>query len=388
MSQKFRIKKWWRIPSSMVVAACFAAALALGAYGVTAPAAGAAPVQALLTTVAPSNVPVTEIKKEVLGETSVDGPAFSSLSDYTPSPNTYPPNTYPASVIAWTGTDGYHSLNVVYSLDGFNFNQKKVILHENSATRPAVLLFQNHTSGTLAPNLVVLAWTGTDPNHSLNVMFDVYGARQMITLADNSAHSPALAYFKGQIWLAWTGTDPQRSLNVMAMGPDGLTPGHKTILTGQSADFSSRSGPALRADTADGLLLLSWSFLSVPAYIDLAQSPDGSTWSTSFSPPPPQVSASSPDVLSLPGKTAGGLPDHYWTWTGTDPLRSLNIAYTSTLASWPAPVVTLDEQAFGAPALGYSNKLGLGATNAVKLLLAWTGMDAGHHLNVAVIQIG
>jgi hypothetical protein len=388
MSQILRITKWWRIPSAVIIAACFAAALVLGAYGVTAPAAGASPVRAHLTTAATSNVPVTEIKKEVLEETSIDGPAFSSLSDYTPSTNTVPPNSYPASAIAWTGTDGYHSLNVVYSLDGFNFNQQKVTLHEDSATRPAVLLFRNTSIGTLAPNLVVLAWTGTDPNHSLNVMFDVYGARQMITLPDNSFNSPALAYFKGQVWLAWTGTDPERSLNVMAMGSNGLTPGQKTILTGQSANFSSRSGPALRADTADGLLLLSWSFLSVPAYIDLAQSPDGSTWSTSFSPPPPQFSGSSPDVLSLPGKSAAGLPNDYWTWTGTDPLHSLNIAYTSALSSWPAPVVTLDEQGFGGPELGYSTKLGLGATNAVKILLAWTGRDASHHLNVAVIQIG
>jgi hypothetical protein len=388
MSQKFRIETWWRIPSTMIVSVCFAVALALGVYGVKAPAAGASPVQPHLTTHATTDVPVKEIKKEVLGETSIDGPAFSSLSDYTPSPETNPPNSYPASAIAWTGTDGYHSLNVVYSLDGFNFNQQKVTLHEDSATRPAILLFQNTSIGTLAPNLVVLAWTGTDPNHSLNVMFDVYGARQMITLADNSFYSPALAYFKGQVWLAWTGTDPHRSLNVMAMGPDGLTPGHKTILSAQSADFSSRSGPALRADTRDGLLLLSWSFLSVPAFIDLAQSPDGSAWSTSFSPPPPQVSGSSPDVLSIPGKIPSGLPSDYWTWTGTDPLHSLNIAYTSTLPSWPAPIVTLDEQGFGAPQLGYSTKLGLGATNTVTILLAWTGTDASHHLNVAVIQIG
>jgi hypothetical protein len=388
MSQKFRTKKWWRIPSTAVVAVCFATALALGAYGVTAPAAGASPVQVHLTSAAASGVPVTEIKKEVLGETSIDGPAFSSLSDYTPDTNTVPPNSYPASAIAWTGTDGHHSLNVVYSLDGFQFNQQKVTLRDNSATRPAVLLFRNTSIGTLAPNLVVLAWTGTDPNHSLNVMFDVYGARQMITLGDNSLHSPALAFFKGQVWLAWTGTDPNHSLNVMAMGPDGLTPGHKTILTGQSSGFSSRSGPALRADARDGLLLLSWSFLSVPAYIDLAQSPDGSSWSTSFSPPPPQLSGSSPDVLSTPGKVPAGLPTDYWTWTGTDPLHSLNIAYTSTLPSWPAPVVTLDEQGFGAPALGFSGKLGLGAANTVTILLAWTGTDASHHLNVAVIQIG
>ena len=92
--------------------------------------------------------------------------------------------------------------------------------------------------------------------------------------------------------------------------------------------------------------------------------------------------------MGIPGTVPAGLPTDYWTWTGTDPLHSLNIAYTSTLASWPAPVVTLDEQAFGGPELGYSNKLGLGAPNTVTVLLVWTGIDGSHHLNVAVIQVG
>ncbi|MGH2517652.1 MAG: hypothetical protein ACRDHP_18535, partial [Ktedonobacterales bacterium] len=211
-------------------------------------------------------MPVREIAKQVLPETSIDGPAFSSLSDYVPSPQTYPPGTFPATAIAWTGTDPDHSLNVIESGDGFNYSKNKVTLPENSATRPAVLLFDNTTIGTLAPNLVVLAWTGTDANHSLNVMFDVYGARQMLTLNENSFFSPALAYFKGQVWLAWTGTDVNHSLNVMAMGSDGLTPGHKTILSG--AGFSALSGPSVRADMRDNLLLLTWTMVASPQYID------------------------------------------------------------------------------------------------------------------------
>jgi hypothetical protein len=330
-------------------------------------------------------VPVSEIAMQVLPETSIAGPAFSSLSDYVPSSQTYPPGTFPATAIAWTGTDPAHSLNVMESRDGYNYSQK-VTLPEYSATRPAVLLFDNTTIGTLAPNLVVLAWTGTDANHSLNVMFDVYGARQKITLSDNSSFAPALAYFNGQVWLAWTGTDANHSLNVMAMGPDGLTPGLKTILSG--AGFSSPSGPSLRADMRNNLLLLTWTMVASPQYINLAQSSDGVTWATSFAPPPPQTSGSGPDVLAVPGTLPAGLPTDYWTWTGTDPLSSLNIAYTSTLSGWPAPIVTLSEEAFGSPALGYSNKLGLGASNTVTILLVWTGIDAAHHLNVAVLQVG
>ena len=378
MSQSGTPKWWRRSTATLLLAACLA--VAVGSF--RAPSVAAAPAHAHVT------VPVREIKKEVLSETSIDGPAFSSLSDYVPNPNTYPANTYPETAIAWTGTDAYHSLNVTYSLDGFTYSQPKVTLRENSATRPAVLLLRNTSIGTLSSNLIVLAWTGTDANHSLNVMLDVYGARQMVTLSDNSPFSPALAFFKGQVWLAWTGTDPGHSLNVMAMGPNGLTPGQKTILSQQGTGFGSGSAPSLRADMRDNLLLLTWTLLAAPLTIDLAQSSDGLTWATSFSPPPPQTSDSGPDVLTTPGSHAAALPLYYWAWTGTDSLHSLNIAYTSTLASWPAPVVTLDEQGLGGPVLGYSNTLDGGAPNTVTILLAWTGVDSAHHLNVAVIQMG
>jgi hypothetical protein len=370
-------KKWWRISTAALI---LAVGVSTGVWGVTAHAAAMAPVH-----IHSGSLSVLEIDKQVLPETSITGPAFSSLSDYAPSSQTYPPNSYPATAIAWTGTDQGHSLNVETSKDGLTY-QNQVVLNEKSNVRPAVLLFNNHTIGTLAPNLVVLAWTGTDPNHLLNVMFDVYGARQMITLNENSLYSPALAYFNGQIWLAWTGTDPNHLLNVMAMGPDGLHPGQKTILRGGL--FSSRSGPSLREDMSGNLLLLTWTTLASPGSIYLAQSSNGVTWTTSFSPPPPQTSASRPDVLARPGAVPAGLPTDYWAWTGTDTANSLNIAFTSTLDSWPAPIVTLDERALGGPALGYSTKLGLGAPNTVTLLLVWTGVDSAHHLNVAVLQVG
>ena len=93
-------------------------------------------------------------------------------------------------------------------------------------------------------------------------------------------------------------------------------------------------------------------------------------------------------MLTVPGTVPAGLPTYYWTWTGTDAAHSLNIAYTSTLASWPAPIVTLNEQALNSPELGYSNNLGLTPATTVPILLAWTGVDPAHHLNIALIQIG
>lgn len=374
------IKRWRTYTATLILAIC----LVGGTGAFAAPHVAAAPVRSEAS--ASASAPVHEVNAEVLPETSIDGPGFSSLSDYVPNPQTYPPGSFPATAIAWTGTDSGHSLNVIQSQDGFDYSKNKVTLQENSGSHPAVLLFANTTSGTLGPNLVVLAWTGTDSNHSLNVMFDVYGVRQKITLSDNSAFSPALAYFKGQVWLAWTGMDSGQALNVMAMGSHGVTPGHKTTLRGTG--FSSRGGPSLRADTRHNQLLLSWTQTSAPSYIDLAQSSDGVAWATSFSPPPPQTSSFGPDVLAVSDTTPVGLPTDYWAWTGTDSLNSLNIAYTSTLSNWPAAIVTLNEQGLGSPALGFSNKLGSGQPSTVRILLAWTGTDTAHHLNVAIIQVG
>jgi hypothetical protein len=374
----FSMTARWRFPIATLV---LMTGLGVAAFGFTAPAALAAPAR----TLAPQSAPVSEFDKEVLGETSIDGPAISSLSDYVPNPQTYPPGSFPATAIAWSGTDGYHSLNVILSGNGLDYSKSKITLHEYSATHPAVLLYQNNHSGTLGPNLVVLAWTGTDANHSLNVMFDVYGVRQMITLSDRSLYSPALAYFNGQVWLAWTGTDPNHSLNVMAMGPDGVNPGQKTILS--DAGFSARGAPSLREDMRDKLLLLTWTQATSPYFIDLAQSANGTTWAPSFTPPPPQTSFHGPDVVAVPGSIASGLPTDFWSWTGTDGSHSLNIAYTSTLASWPAPIVTLNEQAFGGPALAYSTKLGGTPHGAVTVLLAWTGVDGLHHLNIAAFAV-
>src|SRR5579884_625437 len=58
-----------------------------------------------------------------------------------------------------------------------NAELNKVTLDEQSIARPAV---------DQIGKIVVLAWTGTDPRHSLNIMWDVYGQRQKITMGDNS----------------------------------------------------------------------------------------------------------------------------------------------------------------------------------------------------------
>ncbi|MCT7979829.1 hypothetical protein, partial [Laspinema olomoucense] len=64
-----------------------------------------------------------------------------------------------------TGTDESHSLNLISSADGVNF-ENKITLPETSFTAPALAVFDNR---------LYLAWTGTDESHSLNLISSADG---------------------------------------------------------------------------------------------------------------------------------------------------------------------------------------------------------------------
>src|SRR5271165_3228178 len=98
-------KSWWKLFTVILV---LVVGVAVGALGFTAPLAVAAP---SVHRQVVDSVPVRELDKEVLAQTSIDGPAISSLSDYVPQ--SQPSGSPPATAIAWTGTDPYHSLNVM-----------------------------------------------------------------------------------------------------------------------------------------------------------------------------------------------------------------------------------------------------------------------------------
>ena len=78
------------------------------------PAGPAAPAEAVLR--AAGAAPALQ-RKLTLGDTSIDAPALWTSDAATP-------NLGLASVIAWTGTDGRHSLNVMRSSDGVSYGNK------------------------------------------------------------------------------------------------------------------------------------------------------------------------------------------------------------------------------------------------------------------------
>jgi hypothetical protein len=79
----------------------------------------------------------------------------------------------------------------------------------------------------------------------------------------------------------------------------------------------------------------------------------------------PQTSNARPDLLALDITT-----EHFWC-----------LMDTADFHTWPGPVTTFAETATGGPVLGSVNP------TAHQLLLAWTGTDPAHLLNVAVIGV-
>lgn len=300
---------------------------------------------------------VTESAKVILPETSINAPGFFS---YVNQPSA-------GTVIAWAGTDAAHHLNVMTSADGLHYGNK-ITLGETSIRRPAVARMPKAAGGA-----VILAWTGTDTNRSLNVLFDVYGSRQKLTLADNSFTSPAIAIFNGNVLLAWTGTDVSHSLNVRQILIAPLRAGPKTILSG----IGSNAWPNLTVRGKDTVfncnsnVVLGWSATNVPNVLQLAESCDGSHVSTLYGMNGLlETSGFGPDYIWFP--TEGG-PGDWIGWTGTDTVHHLNVWWTSAYPQWNGRKTILPETALGGPMLGFDEGL----------LIAWTGTDAAHHLNIA-----
>jgi hypothetical protein len=131
-----------------VVVGVVAVMLALAAFATALPTlpAAAAPRPG-------ASAAATVLNVEQLGDTSIDGPDV-----WTSNPGS--PNVGLASVLAWTGTNSAHSLNILQSSDGVTYGGK-VTFGESAISRPAVAV-----QGP--PTTIVLAWTGADSNHSLN----------------------------------------------------------------------------------------------------------------------------------------------------------------------------------------------------------------------------
>jgi hypothetical protein len=321
--------------------------LAIGCFGATAmPTAHAVPMrQSAPASAAPAALaPVQIVSKVILPETSIAGPGFDGN-------------------IAWAGTDAAHHLNVRFGTGGLNL-PTKFTLPETSLFAPALVETVDHGTEPSA----ILAWTGTDANHSLNM--EVVPGGQKLTLHESSLGTPAFQFISNPtgtpntVILAWTGIDANHSLNVMPV--TGMTPGTKTVLS----QFSSDAGPSL-GGTGTGLVL-GWSVRGTQR-LNLATSTDNVHFTSTLGSGLPQTSANAPQFGVVQGPSINGCI----AWTGTDAAHHLNVQCSTQFPQFPDPAqskTVLPETALGAPGFTGSE-------------IAWTGTDRAHHLNIAQLKL-
>jgi hypothetical protein len=308
-----------------------------------------------------------EQTKVVLGDTSIDGPAIATMGNGT--------------VLAWTGTDASHHLNIMTSTDGLHYGNKH-ILPETSLWRPAVLFI---VSGRALPyGTIALAWTGTDPDHTLNlelISTPSFTVMQKITYwGETSFTAPALASINGDInsdiYLVWSGVDRGHTLNVMHYSTVAKTSQKQTLW-----GWSSISRPSISTDQSSNStgLILAWT--GTNNHIYFANSTDRVRWTMPGTSPLSYQSAWAPSLVAF---YATDMPNHWLAWTGngTTNTRLLNMQYTQHYPSWSdaGSTATLQETAISSPAVAKGSASG-------QVLIAWTGTDGSHHLNVAMINV-
>ena len=164
-------------------------------------------------------------------------------------------------------------------------------------------------------------------------------------------------------------------LNILPITLDGGLHAGQTV----TLDYHSVSSPSLTVDPGTNRLLLSWSVTSPVDRIQFAVSDFGTSWQTPVSTALDETITAAPSLL---GVASGGLPPYVLSWTGTDVANPLNVRYTNGYPQWPLDdtKTILPETALGAPALGHLD-------GSTAMLVAWSGTDAAHHLNVAALAV-
>jgi hypothetical protein len=274
------------------------------------------------------------------------------------------------------GNGGIHSF----------INGSKTTLGETSFVRPAVVRGTGE-GGFTAP--VALAWTGTDPAHHLNVLYDVPGSKIMkLTLwNDTSFTSPSLEWINTTttptLLLAWAGDDSGHALNTMQVRVTsrGLVQGPKMTYWN---DHSAAQPELIRDRTFSdpARYFLGWTDVTSHRLM-WAVSADAKTWTQQ--PPFPEWSGSTPSLMGL-NEQLTHFPPFWMAWagTGTDTAHHVNVLYAPsyTQATTNQVKVTLPETAFGGPVVGFNLY-----QPGQELLVAWTGTDTHHHLNVATLNV-
>ena len=158
--------------------------------------------------------------------------------------------------VAWSGTDSHHHLNIACA-DPNSGGFQTQVTDQLSAFAPALAVYQN---------TLWMAWTGTDSNHTLNIAaVNPFTGSTTLSLEayvvgnnDASSQAPALAVAEvdgvQQLVIAWTGTDSHHHLNVASsvnVDPSSTWSGTTTL------NQLATGGPSLA--TFNGILYIGWA---------------------------------------------------------------------------------------------------------------------------------
>jgi hypothetical protein len=155
-----------------------------------------------------------------------------------------------ALLMAWTGTDSNHTLNIapVDPFTGGNTLSLQASRVNNDASSQAPALAIANISGT---QQLVIAWTGTDSHHHLNVATSFNGTgggnvwSDTVTLNELAAGGPSLAQFNGILYIGWEGTDGGHTLNLASAQPGFLTFGPAQLVNINGSNLGSSNAPSL-----------------------------------------------------------------------------------------------------------------------------------------------
>jgi len=308
--------------------------------------------------------PPTQGTKVVLSETSIDGPGLWTNAVTTPK-----------AILAWTGTDTTHRLNLLTSNDGLHYANKHT-LPETSLWRPGIAFDQ---AGRGVPyGQIAVAWTGTDSAHTLNVAYiatpDFTVTKKFTFWGETSFTAPSVAFINDDLYLAWAGTDRAHTLNTLHIS--------RTLEVQEKHTFwgwTTISRPDLSFDAATSQLLLAWT--RTDTRIAFAQRDNTGSWTM---PPSSPLVPFTPFAPSMIGLNTSATPNHWVAWHGQGEftLRRIFVQYTTAFPVWENSGMgsVLGEWAIAGPELGY-----VGVTRQV--LVSWTGIDTQHHVNVAVVSV-
>ncbi len=266
--------------------------------------------------------------------------------------------------LAWTGTDGNHTLNIA-QLDGSGTNivTQRTVGGNRSFTGPALAAFNGQ---------LYLAWTGSvGSGENLNIAASSDGLNfpvQKLVGNNHSFTSPALAASANALFIAWAGNDPNQTLNA-AISTDGLDFTGQVTLSG----ISTSSAPAISVYN---------NFLYL-GYTAFAQGPGPQTLLAASVTPPLSFSASGLPIINGSSSAGPGLGTAngqlFLSWGGAPNSLSGGLNVATFQNGGTGPGISLVAQQTIVNQTG-ANPAVVGFNGHV--YVAWTGTNNAHNINI------